>query len=482
VLQERFVADDSKERILIWGRRTGKTDVLIVAAVVAMLLYAHEPGVYVVYISTTGKEARKQFWKPLKRLLDDYGYAYKADDTTMALTLEGGGNIMVGGADNMGQVRKYRGFSLGLAIVDECGTYPSLLLKELIEDVLEPGTADVGGRLVFAGTPGPTPTGTWYEMSGPAANGAIYRGDMRSNPHMRRDLPPEERAAAVIDLMADIRAKRGWSETHPTYVREYLGLWAQDDEALVFPLSANANDYQGGGSGPWGLPSHTDSGVLLTVSDWRVVIGVDVGFTSASAFVVVATHPSLARSFILRAHKQRGQHIPEMARELRVLRESFAVIRGGNQVLPTVVIDSGGMGKIHASTLSMRLGIPVTAANKTEKGTSIALTRDDLASGRIQLLRRDPWGDDPCAELVDEWHVLSWNKDRDGIADGQEDHATDAALYGLRELRDYTRQEAPTRPKKGTPEWHAEKETKMLERLEREHQTKTRSRRSRKVS
>lgn len=464
-VQEAFLGDeDSRQRVLICGRRTGKTMALIIAAVLAMQKWAHEPDVWVVYISKTAKIARKQFWRPLKRVLQDSNLKYRANETELSLELAGGGGIMLGGADDISQIEKFRGFALSLAIVDECGTYPSMLLQMLIEDILEPATADIGGRLVFAGTPGPTLSGTWYELSGPEAGGAndgVYRGDLRSNPHLRRDLPPEERPAAIDEILQNVREARGWSETHPTYVREWLGLWAQDDEALVFPLSANDNYYRGGGLGPWGLPAETDKGHLLTVSDWKVVIGMDVGYSDANAYSVVATHPDIRRSFVVEVRKERAQLIDDAAATLRELREKYAVDIGGRQSFPAVVVDSGGMGKIHAETLRRRMGIQNEAASKRDKASSISVTRDDVKSGRLQVLP------DQAQLLIDEWQVLVWAVDdntgeRKGIKDGQEDHATDATLYALRRLRDYTRAEPVPGPKKGSKQWQDEREARML--------------------
>lgn len=492
-VQEAFLADESRVRVLICGRRTGKTVGLIVEAIRTMLAYTHEPDVYVIYITKTAKNAKKQFWKPLKRMLRDSGHKFKSNEQDLVLELDaGGGGLLIAGADDKEQIEKYRGWAFALAIVDECGVYPSGLLETLIDEVLEPATADVGGRIVLAGTPGPTLKGTWYDYSGPAANGPhVHRGTLLDNPHMRRDLPPEERRDALVAWLADMRETKGWSEDHPTYVREWLGRWAQDDNVLVFPIKA-ANDFpekdeQGEWrlpNGPFGLPSHTDTGVRLPIADWRVVIGVDVGYTQSNAYSVVATHPALTRSFILRTFKRTEQLIPEMSRELRKLREDYAIHWGGEARLPTVVIDAGGMGKIHAATLSRKLGVPVKAADKREKGSSIATTRDEVMSRVILLLRRDQWGEDPCEALVDEWHVLCWNDDRDGIADDQEDHATDATLYALRELRNYTRKEPPRGPKKGTPEWHALEEEKAIAEMERKAEADHRRsrRRSRRVA
>ncbi len=489
-LQEAFLADESRVRVLICGRRTGKTVVLRVEAVRAALEMKGEPDLYVVYITNTLPNGKRQFWKPLKRMLTDLGYRFKANDSDYTLELEGAGSIRMASASDAAQIERIRGDGSPLVIIDECGTYTSTLLLALVTECAEPMTLDVGGRLIFAGTPGPTLSGYWYEKSGPAANGAVYRGDLRSNPHLMRKIPPgPEREAAIVAFLEDVRKENNWDESHPTYVREWLGLWAQDDEALVFPLNANSNDYPGQGElgqGPFGLPSHTETGVRLSVSDWKVGIGVDVGYTASNAYVVAATHPMLPRWYILRAYKKAEQLIPEMAGELRTLRNDYAIEYAGQKRLPFVVIDAGGMGKIHASTLERRLGIPVRPADKREKGSQIALTRDDLKSGRGQVVRQDSWGEDPCEPLVDEWHVLVWNDKRDGIADDQDDHCTDAALYVVRELRDFTRKEPPRTPKKGTPEWHALEEEKAIAAMERQAERdaqKTRRRRgSRRVA
>ncbi len=475
-VQEAFLADHSRVRVLICGRRTGKTVVFAVLA--AREAQKGDPGQWVVYITRTRKNAKKQVWPWIKRILRESGIPHKVNESDLSIEIEGAAGIMLGGADTVADIEKYRGFALVGAIVDECGIYPSHLLEVLMDEVLEPATIDTGGWMVFGGTPGYVLTGRWYQISGPhmgtangangpeydpeAANCPVYRGNLRSNPHLMSKLPPEERAAAVEAILEDVRQRNGWDESHPTYVREWLGLWAQDDEALVFPLAANRNDYPGAGGGPWGLPATTHSGFPLTAADWQVVIGVDVGHTSPSAYVVLATHPSLTRAFVIHAEKHSGQLIRDMANMLRHLKHTYAVRWGGRERVPTVVIDAGGMGKQHAEELRRVMGIPNVPADKRDKASAIAMARDALLSGRLQLLRTGIGGDDPSGPLADEWHVLVWNEARDGIADDQEDHATDAALYAYRHIRNHTRNEPTPGPKPGTRAW-ADDEAKRME-------------------
>lgn len=463
--QEAFVADSRRIRVALLGRRTGKTVVFAVIAVRGA--QQGKPGQWVVYITRTRRNAKRQVWPWIKRILRESNIPHKINESDLVVEIEGAGGIMLGGADDTAEIEKYRGFPFSGAIVDECGIYPSDLLRTLRVDIIEPATLDTGGWQVYGGTPGYVLTGTWYEMSGPhavsSANCGVYRGDLYSNPHLRSDLPPEDRPAAIDAFLDEVRAENGWNEDHPTYVREWLGRWAQDDEALVFPVAASRNDYPGGDAGPWGLPGSTPTGFPLSAADWRVVLGMDVGYTDPNAYVVVATHPSLKRSFVLEALKRPGQLIEDAEADIRRLRKRYAVRNGLHERLPVIVIDSGGMGKIHAETLRRRMGMPNEAAEKRDKGSAISMTRDDLLSGRLGLVRTAPDGSDPCRALVDEWHTLVWNKDRDGIGDAQDDHCTDAALYALRRLRDYTRHEPQPGPKRGSAEWYQQEEARHLE-------------------
>jgi len=477
-MQERFVADERRVIVAILGRRSGKTVGFAVKAVRSA--QGGKPGFWVVYITRTRKNAKKQVWPWIKKILRESNIPHKVNESDLSVELEGAAGIMLGGADDIAEIEKYRGFALVGAIIDECGIYPSNLLETLIDEVIEPATIDTGGWMVFGGTPGYVLIGRWYELSGPhvkdAANCGVYRGNLRSNPHLRSDLPPEERAEAVEAFLEDVRKRNGWGEDHPTYVREWLGRWAQDDEALVFPLSANANDYRNDQQGPWGLPSTTPSGFPLAQSDWRVVLGIDVGQTSPSAYVVLATHPSLKRTFILHAEKHTGQLIHEMDALVRKLKRRFAVRWGGRETLPAVVIDAGGMGKQHAEELRRRWKLPNEAADKRDKASAISVTRDALRCGRLQLLVGDGASENPTKPLSDELHVLVWNDDRDDIEDGQEDHCTDAMLYGYRRIRDYTRHEPDPGPKRGTDAWFKQEEQRLLDAAKRKARKKKRSR------
>jgi hypothetical protein len=194
--------------------------------------------------------------------------------------------------------------------------------------------------------------------------------------------------------------------------------------------------------------------VLLAVQDWRAVVALDAGYTDANGYAVLATHPHRREVFVLETHKRRGQLIEAAAQEIRTLRERYTI--DGRQ--PAVVVDAGGMGKIHAETLAQKYGLPVTPAEKREKASAISMLRDDILSSRLRVFAG------PATDAIrEEWSVLAWDGRREQIADGQDDHATDAAIYAHRYLRNYTRAIPAPAPEPGTRQWHQKERQKMID-------------------
>ena len=79
-LQERFLADRSRVRVLVTSRRTGKTVVLCVDA--ARTAARVEPGTWVLYVTKTRKNAKAVAWPEIKRVLRESGHAYTASEAT----------------------------------------------------------------------------------------------------------------------------------------------------------------------------------------------------------------------------------------------------------------------------------------------------------------------------------------------------------------------------------------------------------------
>ena len=132
---------DSRFRVLVAGRRFGKTYL----ALVELCRSAWVEGRQSWYVAPTYKQAKRVAWKPLKQMTRPY-WASKPNETDLRIELVTGGTICLRGADNYDSLR---GDGLDFLILDE---YASIARPAWTE-VLRPALADKQGRALFIGTP-----------------------------------------------------------------------------------------------------------------------------------------------------------------------------------------------------------------------------------------------------------------------------------------------------------------------------------------
>ncbi len=125
---------DSRFRILVAGRRFGKTYL----AMVELCRSAWAQGKLVWYVAPTYKQAKRVAWKPLKQMTRPY-WASRPNETDLRIELVTGGAICLRGADNYDSLR---GDGLDFLILDE---YASIA-QEAWTEVLRPALADKQGH------------------------------------------------------------------------------------------------------------------------------------------------------------------------------------------------------------------------------------------------------------------------------------------------------------------------------------------------
>ncbi len=139
--QWRVFRSDARFRLLVAGRRFGKTFLSLVELCQA----AWSPGRLAWYVAPTYKQAKRVAWKPLKQMTRPY-WAARPNETDLRIELVTGGTICLRGADNYDSLR---GDGLDFLILDE---YASIA-REAWPEVLRPALADKQGHALFIGTP-----------------------------------------------------------------------------------------------------------------------------------------------------------------------------------------------------------------------------------------------------------------------------------------------------------------------------------------
>lgn len=132
---------EKRFRVLVAGRRFGKTQLGLVEAIRA----AWAPGRLAWYVAPTYRWAKRVAWARLKQLTKPY-WVGKPNETDLRIDLICGGAIALRGADNYDSLR---GDGLDFVVLDEFAN----MSPQAWTEVLRPALSDRLGRALFIGTP-----------------------------------------------------------------------------------------------------------------------------------------------------------------------------------------------------------------------------------------------------------------------------------------------------------------------------------------
>lgn len=141
--QQTIAQDDSRFKVVVAGRRFGKTYL----SMREICYRARHPGKEIFYITTSYRAAKMILWKPLKNRLLDLRWASKINESELSIQLVNGSTISLKGSEDPNRLR---GVSLDYAVIDEAA---EVQLEELWGEILRPALADKRGDAMFIGTP-----------------------------------------------------------------------------------------------------------------------------------------------------------------------------------------------------------------------------------------------------------------------------------------------------------------------------------------
>jgi hypothetical protein len=205
-------------------------------------------------------------------------------------------------------------------------------------------------------------------------------------------------------MLAELRERRNWTEDHPTYIREYLGQWVDDQDALVFKYNAERNGLE----------------ALPPAAEMTYVIGVDLGFEDADAIAVLGWTQHDPTVYLVEEYTQAKQGMTPLMDQLQKRVQQYRPIR--------VVMDLGSIGKKAVEDFRPRFAIQLEAADKFRKFEHIEVLNDAMRAGKFKARPDGPFAED--AGIV-QWDQDEKAEGRLKIAEDYHSDITDAVLYAF---------------------------------------------------
>lgn len=412
--QLKVLDDPARLKSILCSRRAGKSR----ACALGLLEAAYRaPYSACLYVGLTRLVARSIIWEqqlePLNRELKLWD-AKAFNKSELRLTLPNGSTITILGMDSDArEADKALGQALTRVVIDEAASF-RVNLRKLVYETIRPATADRGGDIWLAGTPGdmigpPSNRHLFYAVTtGEEPGWSNHKWTTFDNPHMERQWRAE---------LAEIQALRPLFLETPDYRRMYLGEWAVDLSRLVYRYQAR-------------------NAIARAPDCDHYVIGVDLGYEDSTSWVVCGWREHDPTLYILRAYKRQKLIISEVADETKALQRVYQHAK--------LVVD--GANKQAVEEMRQRHELAFQPADKAGKADFIRLFNNDLITKRTLVVAED------AEPLLTEWSTLLWDERKIVPTElaSCENHCADAALYGWRYARAFLAEPKEEKPARGS--------------------------------
>ncbi len=390
--QEQVLRSSSRRLLLNCSRQSGKSTVM---SIMGLHRAVYVPKSTVLFFSPSLRQSGELLRKVLDRISFLPIKPQLVGESKTIIEL-GNGSRIISLPATEGTIRT---FTADLIVEDEAGDVEDALYNAIL-----PMLIVSRGRLVLAGTP-------------KGRRGHFFESWERGGAGWER-----------VEIAAkDCRRIDAQELAHQKLVLREL--FAQEYECQFI---------SGGGGMVYGAFDEQKNLVdELPKSDaWRYMLGLDFGFSDATAFVILAYKPEDNTAYVASSFKESGLTPSQVGDKVVELDATFRFTK--------IVGDTGGLGKGYSEEMRKRFRVPVEPAEKTNKRGYIDLLNGDLAASKIKILRPSNAG------LIQELVSLPWNSDRSKEHDGFDNHLCDAFLYIWRACTAYAAQ--PPKPKVAAPE------------------------------
>lgn len=417
-----FVKDPARFATAVCSVRAGKT----VSCAADLIDTAQNfSGTVGLYITLSRTSAKKIIWADLRRIIRTFKIKAEFNETELSVKFQNASIIYCSGASDETEIEKFRGLSnVILAYVDECQAFRSHL-KDLVEDILIKRLYDTNGRCRLIGTPGPIPSGYFYDMAH-SSKWSHHAWTLHRNPHLvkKSGLTAEQLIQQDCDM-------RGVTNDHPSIQRECFGRWVLDKNSLLLNYLSERNHYD-----------------ALPPGNYNFLLGIDLGFHDSDSLSVLAWDDKSPITYLVEEIVTPNQLIDGLMSQIQKLFNKYNFCK--------VVADTGGLGKKIVESLAVRYPIPIEAADKRDKQGNYRLLNDALNRGHFKAKNTTRFAQD-CSLL--EKDQLKSTPDKI-VVKGHSD-AVDSVLYPFKFSPAFAFRPQIPPTKVGTQEFYDEEVNKM---------------------
>jgi len=426
--QRDFINDKSRLKVACCSRRAGKSHGVALALLKAGF---ENPGSFPLYINMNRASAKGIIWPALKAIDQELGLDLRFDNTHGHIYLPNGSAIMVYGAGSKREMDKMRGLAPPAICLDEAQNMGSDMLY-LLTEVLMPATFDYKAPIMVTGTPSNSRHSPFYKIchgeqldERVKIGWSVHGWTMVDNPHIP---DAEEQRKFFMEQM-------GWSENTPAFLRELHGLWVFDTDRTIFNSTEEML---------------VDRFPKELTSDWKYILGVDLGTKDPCAFTVMAYSRLLCHAYVLESYREPDLSTIEAGVEIDKIYERYPPFSH-------TVVDSGGQGASFVK--QWKTSHPHIPARPVEKGKDsvdmgISIINADIRARKMYFVEKN------CQDLLQEMDTVQWDEKAEAVGKrvvkrGMHDHAMDSFRYACTKLKIHDTtgmmiHNAP--PTKGSPE------------------------------
>lgn len=406
--QKDFIQDQSRLKVACCSRRAGKSHGVALALLKAGF---EHPGSFPIYMNMNRSSAKVIIWPALRDIDRKLGLGLRFDNVTSNIKLPNDSVIQVYGVGSRREMDKSRGGKPPAVCLDEAQNMGQDMLY-LINEILLPSTADYQAPIMVTGTPSNNRHSPFYKI----ANGmqlseksslgwSVHHWTMADNPFI-----PDPAGELELALAAN-----GWTRNTPAFRREFLGEW-------VFDTHRGCFDYRDA--------MVVDRFPEELATDWRYIIGVDLGTEDPCAFTVLAYSRSIGRTYVLESYREPELTVLAAGTEIERLMHRFPNYSH-------IVVDSGGQGA--AFVKQWKSTHPHIPARPVKKGfdsvdMGVSIINADIRAGKLFFVEQG------CIDVLAEMAELQWDEKslqvgKRIIKRGWDDHATDSLRYAYTKVR-----------------------------------------------